>query len=184
MARKSIETSKIVETEMFDEVTLVPYGADDIMKLHTSAKNAVTRTFTLKRKVRIPNIDGVHLAYLGYLPAEDFVSIVSDDAGDGIVGGIFYDNVRDWQDYNDVNSGIRDTILSEKRAQFVLMNNGVTIIARGAPKQVGDTFTIERFQIVNGCQTSNVLFDQRDKLKGSLIQGTAATDLDQRRQRY
>jgi len=49
------------------------------------------------------------------------------------------------------------------------MNNGVTIIARGF-KQVGDLFTIENFQIVNGCQTSNVLFDQRDKLKDSDIQ--------------
>jgi AIPR protein len=49
------------------------------------------------------------------------------------------------------------------------MNNGVTIIARGL-KQVGNTFTIENFQIVNGCQTSNVLFDQRDKLQDSAIQ--------------
>jgi hypothetical protein len=153
---------------MFEVVTFSAYGADDIMRLHTTTKNAVTRTFTFDQKVRIPSIDGVQLAYLGYLSAKDFVNIISDDAGDGIVGGIFYDNVRDWQDYNDVNSGIRETILSDKKARFVLMNNGVTIIARGF-KQVGDTFTIDNFQIVNGCQTSNVLFDQRDKLQDSSI---------------
>jgi hypothetical protein len=169
VARKDIETSTLMETEMFDAVTFSAYGADDIMRLHTSAKNAVTRTFTFEKKVPIPTIGGVHLAYLGYLPAKDFVKIISDDAGDGIVGGIFYDNVRDWQDYNEVNSGIRSTVLSDRRARFVLMNNGVTIIARGF-KQVGDTFTIENFQIVNGCQTSNVLFDQRDKLQDLAIQ--------------
>ncbi|WP_316162759.1 AIPR family protein [Bradyrhizobium sp. SZCCHNRI20481] len=168
VARRNIETAKLAAPEMFD-VSFTTYGADDIMRLHTSAKNAVVRTFTWDQKVKIPSISGVHLAYLGYLPAKDFVEIISDDAHDGIVGGVFYDNVRDWQDYNEVNSGIRDTVLSEKKARFVLMNNGVTIIARGF-KQVGDTLTIENFQIVNGCQTSNVLFDHRDKIKDSAIQ--------------
>jgi hypothetical protein len=166
-ARKNIETAKLAVPEMFD-VSFVTYGADDIMRLHTAAKNAVVRTFTWDQKVKIPAIEGVHLAYLGYLPAQDFVNIISDDAHDGIVGGIFYDNVRDWQDYNEVNSGIRATVLSDKKARFVIMNNGVTIIARGF-KQVGDTLTIDNFQIVNGCQTSNVLFDHREQLKDSAI---------------
>jgi hypothetical protein len=169
VARRDAEVTKLSDTEMFDAVTFIPYGADDIMRLHTAAKNAVVRTFTWDQKVKVPTIEGVKLAYLGYLPAKDFVNIIGDDAGDGIVGGIFYDNVRDWQDYNEVNSGIRKTVLSDKRPRFVLMNNGVTIIARGF-KQVGDTFTIENFQIVNGCQTSNVLFDQRDKLKDLEVQ--------------
>jgi hypothetical protein len=167
-ARRNVESKRLAASEMF-EVNFVCYGADDIMRLHTAAKNAVVRTFTWDQKVKIPSIAGVNLAYLGYLPAKDFVSIISDDAGDGIVGGIFYDNVRDWQDYNEVNSGIRATILSEKKPRFVLMNNGVTIIARGF-KQVGDTLTIENFQVVNGCQTSNVLFDHREKLDDSAIQ--------------
>jgi hypothetical protein len=168
VARRNIETSKLAAPGLFD-VSFACYGADEIRNLHQTAKNSVVRTFTWDQKVKVPNIAGVNLAYVGYLPAKDFVSIISDDAGDGIVGGIFYDNVRDWQDYNEVNSGIRDTILSEKRPRFVLMNNGVTIIARGF-KQVGDTLTIENFQVVNGCQTSNVLFDHRAKLDDATIQ--------------
>ena len=66
--------------------------------------------------------------------------------------------VRDWQDYNDVNNEIRSTLLSEHNPRFALMNNGITIISRGL-MQVGNRFTIEDFQIVNGCQTSHVLFD-------------------------
>jgi hypothetical protein len=169
VVRKEIEAKKIAATDMFDGVSFVPYGADDIMRLHMSTKNAIVRTFEWNQKVKIPNIVGVNVSYLGYLPAKDYITLISDDAGDGIVGGIFYDNVRDWQDYNDVNSGIRETVLSDKKARFVLMNNGVTIIAREV-KQVGDTFTIENFQVVNGCQTSNVLFDQRDKLEDAAVQ--------------
>ena len=41
------------------------------------------------------------------------------------------------------------------------MNNGITIIARSI-KQVNDKFTIEDFQIVNGCQTSHVVFNEHD----------------------
>lgn len=57
---------------------------------------------------------------------------------------------------------IRDTIQSQSRERFVLMNNGVTIITRNL-QQLGSDFTLEDFQIVNGCQTSNVLFSQRSK---------------------
>jgi AIPR protein len=154
--RIEIEKGRLADTDMFDVVSLVPYGADDILRLYTGTKHAISRTFTWKEQLLLPKLDGVNLSFLGYLPAEDFVKIISDDAGDDIVGGIFYDNVRDWQDYNEVNSGIRKTVLSDKRARFVLMNNGITIIARDL-KQAGDVFTIASFQIVNGCQTSNVL---------------------------
>jgi AIPR protein len=44
----------------------------------------------------------------------------------------------------------------------------VLIIAKTL-KQAGSNFTIEDFQIVNGCQTSNVIFDQRDKLDNTMM---------------
>ena len=47
------------------------------------------------------------------------------------------------------------------------MNNGVTIIAKTV-KQSGSNFRIEDFQIVNGCQTSHVVFDQRFDLDESV----------------
>jgi hypothetical protein len=152
--------STLLATDMLKEVAFIPYGADDIHRLHTATKNAISRTFTFDEHLQLPNIRGVNLSFIGFLPAKDFVKLIADDAGDGIVGGIFYDNVRDWQDYNEVNGKIRDTIQSPTKERFVLMNNGITIIAREF-KQSGKTFTIGNFQVVNGCQTSNVLFDHR-----------------------
>jgi len=77
-------------------------------------------------------------------------------------GFVFYSNPRDWQEYNDVNEEIKATLQSDAKARFVLMNNGITIIARDI-RPTGDKFTIEDYQIVNGCQTSHVLFEQANK---------------------
>ena len=52
--------------------------------------------------------------------------------------------------------------------QFPILNNGVTIVAKSLD-QSGDKFTISDFQIVNGCQTSNVLYKCRDEIKDDLL---------------
>jgi hypothetical protein len=154
-------------TDMFDKVDFICSGADEIHRLYQNSKNAVSRSFVFEEKIELPKITGVELAFIGYISAPDFISIISDEAGDDIIGSIFYDNVRDWQDYNNVNSEMRDTLTSSTKSRFVLMNNGVTIIAKSL-KQAGSNFTIEDFQVVNGCQTSNVIFGQRLSLDDSV----------------
>lgn len=158
MAKKRVKGIDLFGVESVDCM-----GSSDIRRLFQQVKQAVSRDFIFDEKVEIPAIAGVDLAYIGYLPAEEYIDIIKDDAGDDILGSIFYDNVRDWQDYNPVNSDIRATLSSETQERFVLMNNGVTIIARTI-KQSGRKFTIEDFQVVNGCQTSHVLFHQRDSI--------------------
>ena len=78
-------------------------------------------------------------------------------------GGLFFDNVRDWQGFNDVNTQIKETLESSTRNRFVLMNNGITVIA-ATVQPTGDKFYIEDYQIVNGCQTSHVLYASRNAL--------------------
>ena len=48
------------------------------------------------------------------------------------------------------------------------MNNGITIIAR-VLRRTAYKFHIEDFQIVNGCQTSNVLFEYRGHLDDVMV---------------
>ena len=48
------------------------------------------------------------------------------------------------------------------------MNNGITIIARSL-KVSGDRFSIENYSIVNGCQTSHVLYEQRREIDESVM---------------
>jgi hypothetical protein len=73
------------------------------------------------RFLEIPEIPGVKVAFLGYIPAQDFIAII---AGDDILDSIFYDNVRDWQDYNAVNSEMRDTLASPKKARGLAPGSG------------------------------------------------------------
>lgn len=58
---------------------------------------------------------------------------------------------------------MKNTIISKDNDRFVLMNNGVTIIAKSL-LTTGNKFTMGDFQVVNGCQTSNVLYDNRNSL--------------------
>jgi hypothetical protein len=90
------------------------------------------------------------------------VNIITDDNGD-IIPQIFYDNVRDYQGGNKVNSEISNTLTSANKNMFFAMNNGVTIISEKIHDS-RESVEIESFQIINGCQTSNVIFENRESL--------------------
>ena len=51
--------------------------------------------------------------------------------------------------------------------KFILFNNGVTIICKKL-SYVRNKFTLTDYQIVNGCQTSHVLFNNKDNISNGL----------------
>jgi hypothetical protein len=157
--RRSSVEADLSGTQLFRDVEFVLLDAADIQKLYQQTQNAISREFLFSRQSVLPDIPGVERAYLGILPGSQFLKIVTDDSGD-MLSVLFYDNVRDWLDFNTVNDEIKKTIVEDKQ-RFVLMNNGVTIIARNL-QRTGDKFLIEDYSIVNGCQSSHVLFDQRE----------------------
>jgi hypothetical protein len=168
VARKRTVEEDLAATRLFGEASLTPIDADAVQRLYNQSKNAIARDFTFANRTLIPDIPGVSEAYLGYLPASEFLSLLRDDAGN-LVKSIFYDNVRDWQDYNTVNSEIKATLSDPaQRRRFSLMNNGVTVIAKTL-RATGNRFHIEDYQIVNGCQTSHVIFDNRALLDDSAL---------------
>ncbi|HMD75753.1 MAG TPA: AIPR family protein [Terracidiphilus sp.] len=160
-SRRKAVVDDLVATNLFREVTFTPLGADGVQKLYRQTKNAIEREFVFDKCLTLPNVDGVTQAYLGYLPVPELMKIVADDNGE-MIGGLFYSNPRDWQDYNEVNTEIKATLETPAKSRFVLMNNGITIIARNI-RPTGNKFVIEDYQIVNGCQTSHVIFEQADK---------------------
>lgn len=159
-----IESAKtdLAETGRFRDVVFTPIGAAGIQKRYQESRHSRSASFIFQKKVTVPDVPNVKEAYAGFLPWSEFKKLIMDD-GNMIIKRLFFDNVRDWQGYNDVNAGIKKTLESKDKVRFVLMNNGVTVIARTVIPS-GDNFTIEDYQIVNGCQTSHVLYDQRDLL--------------------
>lgn len=146
----------IQPTNLFSDIKFIPIDADKLKSLYREIKNKITKEIQFDKHTILPNIVNVTESYLGIIPATELIKITSDDDGE-LIKTIFYDNVRDFQGFNKVNTGIKQTLEnSDISGQFVLLNNGVTIVAKSLNK-VGTAFKISEFQIVNGCQTSHVL---------------------------
>ncbi|ABG53213.1 conserved hypothetical protein [Trichodesmium erythraeum IMS101] len=127
---------------------------------YRKTKESVSTTINFNNRITMPEINGISQAYIGLLPYKEFYKIVSDDEGNLL--SIFEDNVRDFQgENNDVNGGISTTLKHEGSEIFSVLNNGVTIVASSI-SPTGNQFTIKDYQIVNGCQTSNVLYNNCD----------------------
>lgn len=164
--RRQAAITDLQNTGYFGGVEFIPVDAEKLQKLYRQTRNAISRDFLFEHKLLIPKLPGVTVAYMGYLPAKTYLDLIQDEHGE-LLGNLFYDNVRDWQGDNDVNIEIKDTLGSDARDRFVLMNNGITVIARELTL-TGDTFHIEDYQIVNGCQTSHVIFNQQTILTDSV----------------
>ena len=166
--RRRAVVDDLTALRMFRAVEFIPIDAEGIQRLNRESRNSVSREFDFAQKTVVPTIDGVTEAYVGLLPAPEFLRLIEDETGE-MLKGIFYDNVRDWQDFNAVNSEIRDTLEAvSTRSRFALMNNGVTVIAKTL-RTTANKFYIEDYQIVNGCQTSHVLHDQRAMVDGTVM---------------
>ena len=166
-ARRQSAVSDLQTTQLFRDVSLTPVDQEGLQRLYQQTRNAVSREFNFVNRTVVPEVPGVTQAYLGFLSVSEFLKILQDDSGE-IIGSLFYDNVRDWQGDNEVNSEIRKTLESDAKSRFVLMNNGITIIARNL-QPTANRFYIEDYQIVNGCQTSHVLFYSRDKIDQTVM---------------
>ncbi len=160
LAANSIYQEYMFSYNLFDLITPIIIGANDLGKLYMKTKNPISATFTFINKVTLPEIDGIDQSYYGVLPFSEFKKIIIDH-NDNILS-VFDDNVRDFQGLsNSVNKNISSTLSSENPDLFCVFNNGITIVADKI-KPSGNNFTIEDYQIVNGCQTSNVLYENRD----------------------
>jgi len=137
-------------------------GANELQEKYKKIGISYSSTFEFQKRVTLPVIENIPESYLGIIPASTLINIISDDNGN-IIPEIFYDNVRDFQGANKVNREIAQTLNDSSGGMFVAMNNGVTIIAEKITTS-RDEFSIEGYQIINGCQTSNVLHENKDNV--------------------
>jgi hypothetical protein len=90
-----IDTSKadLLGTGLFREVSFTPMGAEAIQKQYRQSRNAIRREFKFEKRVVIPDIPNVTEAYLGYLPAPEFLKLLKDDEGN-MITSLFNSNPR------------------------------------------------------------------------------------------
>lgn len=153
---------------LFSEVTWHVHDGDAISRLYRETQNDIQREVSFQRHVALPPIRGARAAYLGVISCKDYVRIVQKENGE-LNKGLFFENVRDFLGSdNPVNEEIANTIHdADERDRFAILNNGVTIVAKSVTPS-GDYFKLSQFQVVNGCQTSHVLFNSRDSLSDDM----------------
>jgi hypothetical protein len=145
-------------------------GEDYVIDTYNEVENSVEVDINFKETLSLDKIDKVEQSYLGYLRSEEYLKIICDGQ-DKIRQRLFYDNVRDYQGlHNPVNEEIRQTLTNDLlKDKFILLNNGVTIVTRYFKPLGSNNYTMRDFQIVNGCQTSYEIYNQRRNIKNVLI---------------
>lgn len=157
-----IQSSKdtLTSYNLFETIETHVLGANELGKLYRKTKNPISSKFVFSNKVTLPEIEGIDQSYFGVLPFSEFKKLLVDENKN--VQSVFDDNVRDFQGSNNpVNQSIAETLTCDNPNLFSVLNNGVTIVANSI-KTSGNSLTITDYQIVNGCQTSNVLYENRN----------------------
>ena len=152
-----------------DRISINMIGAKELQRLYRAASSAVEATIDFPRNVVLPSHGSVEEAYLGYLTADEVIKLVQIDGESNeepqINKSVFFDNIRDFDPTSKINIDVSSTLIRGEGSDFIFRNNGITVVAK-AIDRTGDRFKIEDYQIVNGCQTSNIIFNNRKHVGG------------------
>ncbi|TLS18723.1 MAG: hypothetical protein FDZ72_07810 [Betaproteobacteria bacterium] len=138
------------------------WNAELLINTFKQVENQFEIEIRFKNNLPLDSISDVDQAYIGYIDAPEFLKLIIDPNG-SIRRNVFFDNVRDFQGSdNSVNTEIAEAITdNESVDKFVLYNNGITAVASFMKNLGSNRFLLRNYQIVNGCQTSNVLYLNR-----------------------
>jgi len=152
--------NEIKNLNLLKDISFNPFGANEIVSSYRKTLNKLENTINMVQKVTLPEIEGVGQAFLGILPYQEFLKLIQDD--NQTIHSIFDDNIRDFQGENEVNKKIKTSIKGKTGKElFCLLNNGVTVVSSQVISS-GNKLTLRDYQVVNGCQTSNILHECRD----------------------
>lgn len=167
MHAKVSETHENINSEnLFSSIKIDLLDASAIQARYKKIGQAIEKSFEFPSRVTLPEISGVTESYLGVVDAPTIIRLITNE-DDELLPNVFYDNVRDYQGENNVNKEISATLKTADKSAFVVLNNGVTIVAESI-STTRERFTIENYQIINGCQTSHVLYQNRDALDANV----------------
>ncbi len=161
--------AQLNELGLFHTVDVRFIDRDELTKLWVGTYSGVEASLPLFSSAALPEITGIDEAYLAVVKASDFVNNLLVTREGSLRAQVFEENVRSFLgEENAVNASISATIESEGASRFPVLNNGITIVCPDIRLQ-GTTLHLINYQIVNGCQTSNVLFRNKERLGNVMV---------------
>ena len=162
--------NKLQELGLFDDVSVSFLGREEVLKLWVASYSEIEASLPMHASASLPDIAGIEESYLVVAKSTDYVNKLLTETDGTIRSQLFEENVRHYLGINNsVNAKIRETIESDSgHTRFPVLNNGITIVSPDVRVQ-GNTLHLRNFQIVNGCQTSHVLFDSKGSLTDDMM---------------
>lgn len=157
------------ELGLFHEIDVRFIDRDELTRLWVGTYSGISASLPAFSTAALPNIAGIDEAYLAVVHARDFVNNLLMTEDGNLRTQVFEENVRSFLGHdNPVNQSIAATLVSDVASRFPVLNNGITLVCPDIKLQ-GTTLHLTNYQIVNGCQTSNVLFENRDSLGDVMV---------------
>lgn len=152
---------QVSELGLFHETDIKFVDREDLTRLWVSTYTGIQASLPIFSHAALPDILGIDEAYLAVVKASDFVDNLLVTPEGNLRGQVFEENVRSFLgEDNVVNASIGATLASDAASRFPVLNNGITLVCPDVKLQ-GTTMHLSNYQIVNGCQTSNMLFQNR-----------------------
>ena len=168
----NLSKQNIEKLALFDEeISIEFFGLHQIMALEKKTKSRREIVISMpKAPISYPkhNDNQIENAYFGLLKIDQLMKMISEEINHKRIlrKGVFDDNIRFYlgsSDKVDVNVGIKEQLLGTEYHLFGILNNGITVICDEA-KLNSEELSLVNYQIVNGCQTSNVIFEHYESL--------------------
>jgi len=168
----SLTETRLEGLSLFENVEIRILGAKSIQSGYRSATQSISTSIEIEKYVTLPKHPSVSEAFLGVITASELLKLITVQS-DGeeirqINRSVFYDNIRDYDTKSAINKEILRDLKDTGQQSFVFKNNGITVVAKEI-NRTSDKFQLDDYQIVNGCQTSNIIFEAGDTAKGVAV---------------
>lgn len=179
-AKKDKLLSDIHDLHSYEDAFVNFVDSIALKKLCEENENSFSAVLTAIDNFGLTEVSGVDNSLIVLFSATELIKIITTEDR-RLRQALFTDNVRDYQGDTDINSEIMETIRTAP-SNFALLNNGITIVCSSVAVS-NRKLTLVNPQIVNGCQTCNVLFDAYsagiDIDKVTLLAKVIATEKDE-----
>ena len=152
--------------DMFNSVIVKALGRTELIKIWSNINTTNEAKLQLREYFGIPKMPNIPQSYIALVSAKEFVdNLLTDDNGN-IKNEVFEENIRAYLGDTPVNNKIKSTLQDDSKSKiFSVLNNGITIVTPELTLTPNSkVIELKNYQIINGCQTSNTLFENYDSI--------------------